>query len=140
MTTDWSQLFFNLSPWLNLLALLGVFGGIAFCAHQNLVNRRLKKQLDELQNEFRAMNSGHLGMGREIRRVMKEVAHVEELKQQSNDIRHDKAYEQASLLLSRGATIEEVVESCNITPAEAELIAVMRHSAPSHTRRASRVA
>lgn len=95
-------------------------------------NNQLIKQVNVLSNEFRAMNSGHLGMGREIRKVIDEIAHVEDLQVSLKDSSSNKSYEQASLLLTRGATIEEVVETCDIAPAEAELLAIMRNSAPAH--------
>jgi len=97
---------------------------------------KIVKSLKQLQNEFRAMNSGQLGMGRKIRKVSEEIANVENVQQQTQfQGTSEKVYEQAGLLLSRGATIEEVVESCEIAPAEAELIAIMSHSAPSYQRK-----
>jgi len=89
----------------------------------------LQNQIVHLQNEIRAINSGNLGMGRKINQCAEEIAKVE-----VNHIASDtpqtseKVYQQAGLLLSRGATIEEVVESCDIAPAEAELLAIMKHS------------
>jgi len=95
--------------------------------------QQIHKSLKQLQNEFRGMNSGQLGMGRKIRKVSEEIANVEIVQQQTHHHgTNEKVYEQASLLLSRGATIEEVVNSCEIEPAEAELIAIMSHSAPSY--------
>lgn len=92
----------------------------------------LQKQLKQLQNEVRAINSGNLGMGRKINQCAEEIANVDFAKM-SQDIptANDKTYKQAGLLLSRGATIEEVVESCEIAPAEAELLAIMSHSRPA---------
>lgn len=96
---------------------------------------KLSKSMVQLQNEFRAINSGQLGMGRVIRKVSEEIANVESLQQlSSHHGTSEKIYDQAGLLLARGATIEEVVESCDIAAAEAELIAIMTHSAPSHKR------
>lgn len=70
--------------------------------------------------------------------MIKEIANVETSQQnQAISATDEKTYDQAGLLLSRGATIEEVVESCAITPAEAELIAIMRHSAPAHKAKAT---
>ena len=89
----------------------------------------LQNQVIKLQNEIRAINSGNLGMGRKLNQCAEEIAKVEvshialDTPQTS-----EKTYQQAGLLLSRGATIEEVVESCDIAPAEAELIAIMKHS------------
>ena len=94
--------------------------------------RTLQKQLKQLQNEVRAINSGNLGMGRKINQCAEEIANVD-FGKMSQDIpmANDKTYKQAGLLLSRGATIEEVVESCEIAPAEAELLAIMSHSRPA---------
>ncbi len=100
---------------------------------------QLKKSVHQLENQILAMNSGHLGMGKQIKQVIKEMANVEEIQQSQAVLSpNEKTYEQASLLLSRGATIEEVVESCEITPSEAELLAIMSHSAPAATLKSAR--
>ena len=104
-----------------------------------ILNRQMgesKKELERLSNEFRAMNSGQLGMGREIRKVIQGMASVESLQQEQQEMTssNGKAYEQAGVLLSRGATIEEVVETCGIAPAEAELLAIVRNQVPSSTK------
>jgi len=97
-------------------------------------HRVLQNHLFNLQNEVRAINSGNLGMGRKINQFAEDIANVEMNKTaQVLPMTNEKSYQQAGLLLSRGATIEEVVESCDIAPAEAELLAVMRHSSPSKT-------
>lgn len=126
---------FNLTTDISVFS-LGLLVVLCACLVVTLrVNARYQKTsklLAQLQNEFRAMNSGQLGMGRKIRKVSEEIANVETAQQQNNHHgTSEKVYEQAGLLLSRGATIEEVVESCEIAPAEAELIAIMSHSAPS---------
>ncbi len=99
---------------------------------QTSKSQSLQKQINQLQNEIRAINSGNLGMGRKINQFADDIANVEigNLSQDLSGI-SEKTYQQAGLLLSRGATIEEVVESCDIAPAEAELLAIMRHSSPT---------
>ncbi|MGX5173561.1 DUF2802 domain-containing protein [Aliikangiella sp. IMCC44653] len=124
----------------NLLLLLLVGGlSVAFIAltwsHKHLKNQLLNanKQLYSLKNEFRAMNSGHLGMGRKLRAFAQEIASVEQAQQltgQSDD--NAKSFEQAGVLLAKGVSIEEVVQVCGISPAEAELLAILRHSAPAN--------
>jgi hypothetical protein len=91
----------------------------------------LQHKIFQLQNEIRAINSGNLGMGRKISRFAEEIANVDINQLQQDSDQSEKSYQQASLLLSRGATIEEVVDSCEISPAEAELLAIMRHSTPA---------
>lgn len=121
--------------WALLLAMTLTFFALIKVKRDNL---RLKSQVEKLSNQFRAMNSGHLGMGREIRKVVKEIAHVESVQQEAQTTATDaKAYDQAGVLLSRGATIEEVVEACDISPAEAELLAIVRNTVPSHRQHAN---
>ncbi len=112
-----------------LLCVFSLVGGFYF----RRAFLRLSKKLYNLENEFRAMNRGHLGMGREISKVSREIANVESVQEQKEHQGTDeKVYQQAGLLLARGATISEVVESCEIAPAEAELLAIMQNSAPTH--------
>ncbi|TQV75576.1 DUF2802 domain-containing protein [Aliikangiella marina] len=116
--------------WVTLVIVMLTFVALIKVKRDNLT---LRNQVAQLSNQFRAMNSGHLGMGREIRKVVKEIAHVESVQQESHASATDaRAYDQAGVLLARGATIEEVVEACDISPAEAELLAIVRNTAPSH--------
>ncbi len=113
----------------SVFAFIGVLFLIQRCS---IKLHNLQKQLSQLQNEVRAINSGNLGMGRKINQFAEEIANVE-FGHVSQDLpmASEKTYQQAGLLLSRGATIEEVVDSCDIAPAEAELLAIMRHSRPT---------
>lgn len=95
------------------------------------LSKNLQYKIFQLQNEVRAINSGNLGMGRKISQFAEEIANVDINNTQQDTGQSEKNYQQASLLLSRGATIEEVVDSCDISPAEAELLAIMRHSTPA---------
>ncbi len=137
---DWPVQIITDFPIISLVLL--IVSGFSIFAIWRLTSQcnRLKKDLYLLQNEFRAMNSGHLGMGREISRVTSELADVENRQEQTQQSGPTaKIYEQAGLLLSRGASIEEVVESCEITSAEAELLAIMRHSAPTSYQSKSQI-
>lgn len=110
---------------LSALLLLAV-AGFCLSVSTRRQNQILQKQLAYLQNEYRAINSGHLGMGREIRKVSQEVAVFDSLKTTQPVFKKTaKTFEQAGLLLSRGASIDEVVEHFDIAPAEAELLAAM---------------
>ncbi len=114
-----------------LIALISV---LMLSQHLLVKYRSVQKQLSQLQNEVRAINSGNLGMGRKIHQFAEEIANAE-FGHISRDLpmANSKTYQQAGLLLSRGATIEEVVESCDIAPAEAELLAIMSHSSIAKT-------
>ncbi len=90
---------------------------------------KVERQLHNIQNEIRAINSGNVGMGRKLNRFAEDITNVEIMSSQQNLPNvSEKIYRQAGLLLARGATVDEVVESCEITPAEAELLAIMHHS------------
>jgi DNA anti-recombination protein RmuC len=115
---------------LSLVLLLALIASTIKIARLSGQYNAMSKSLNQLKNEFRAINSGQLGMGRKIRQVVQEIANAGTNETQTY-ASSEKAYQQAGLLLSRGATIEEVVEACDIAPAEAELIAIMNHAAPS---------
>ncbi|WP_196140476.1 DUF2802 domain-containing protein [Aliikangiella sp. G2MR2-5] len=118
--------------WLSLISSFATLLALLVCRQLSVKNRLLSAEVARLKNEFLAMNSGNLGMGRKIRALVREIEQVEAVRCEPSEQANDRAYEQAGLLLTRGATIEEVVDACGITPAEAELLAIMRHSAPSY--------
>ena len=127
-----SGLFSNITEINLILFAVAITSAISFFYfHRRLSTKyqTLENQLQQIQNEIRAINSGNLGMGRKITRFAKDIANVE-INSSQNDMPNvdEKIYRQAGLLLSRGATVEEVVESCEITPSEAELLAIMHHS------------
>ena len=126
--------------WARLGSLLGGIG-LALCLFAiGRMREQLKgyqRQLERINNELRAINSGALGIGKKIRQVENDVAHGEQLAGATSHDGDQQAYQQAGLLLERGATIEEVVDCCNIAPAEAQLLAIMRHSAPSQGKKSS---
>jgi len=136
--SDWPVQFTSDISWLSLALLFLVILLLFAYSRVKRENSGVVRRLANLENQIKMMSSGHLGMGREIKRVVKEIANVEELKVvEASPGASEKTYEQAALLLSRGATIEEVVAACEITPSEAELIAIMSHSAPAHSRNTS---
>ena len=93
------------------------------------IQKSHSKQLNQIKNELKAINSGNVGIGRKINLFSKEIANVE-LDKMTNAHAgtEEKSYQQASVLLKRGASVEEVVESCDIAPDEAELLSIMTHA------------
>ena len=113
---------------ISLLFIVTIFS-IFFFRRLIVQQRILKNKLFQLQNEIKAINSGNLGMGKKINQCAEEISKVDiENMVMDKSATNEKVYQQAGLLLSRGATIEEVVESCDIAPAEAELLAILKHS------------
>lgn len=129
--SEWISTLIEQISFFNILLVSMVAMTIVSLVQIKRQNTMLKSDIDELQNQFKAMNSGHLGMGRAISRVSKEIQQVESFREEPIlDAASEKTYVQAGLLLSRGVTIEEVVESCEISHAEAELLAALRSSSP----------
>lgn len=128
-------------PMTDAISLTGFFTALLVCANlavsvwlwQKL--QQTAKRVYWLENELRAMTSGQLGMGRQLQKFVKNLANVESAQQEQSEYHqsvNEKVYEQAGLLLARGATIEEVVAACEIPPAEAELLAIIQHAAPRY--------
>ena len=93
------------------------------------IQQQQSKLLFQMRNEIKAINSGNIGIGRKMNLFGKEMAKVEVDKiTQLQPGSQEKTYHQASILLKRGASIEEVVDSCDVAPAEAELLAIMSHA------------
>jgi len=131
--SDWLLLSLHDISLFNLGLLVVVLTLLIATVNLKKQNLMLNHDLNRLRHEVRAMNSGQLGMGRTISKVVEEIAHVEQCQAEVvTASASEKTYQQAGLLLSRGASIEEVVQSCDIAPAEAELLAIVRNSAPSH--------
>ncbi|MFT6734591.1 MAG: hypothetical protein ACJAS9_002793 [Polaribacter sp.] len=93
------------------------------------VQQQQSKLIIQMKNEIKAINSGNIGIGRKMNLFGKEIAKAEVDKiTQLQPGSQEKTYHQASILLKRGASIEEVVDSCDVAPAEAELLAIMSHA------------
>jgi hypothetical protein len=104
------------------------------------LSRHIKAQaklVNQLQQEIKAINSGHLGMGRRVRDVSQYLANFN-MKQNQLDSVDEKTYQQAGILLSRGASVDEVVDSFQITPAEAELLSIIRQQSMTNSQSLSK--
>ncbi len=125
---DWFNTLMLPTWWSILSTILALVAfSMAFSARRKLA--AMQQQITQVQNEIRALNSGALGMGRTIKKFASDIANVEINHLSDNQPQaNDKTYQQASLLLSRGATIDEVVTACDMSPAEVELLAILRHS------------
>jgi hypothetical protein len=92
-----------------------------------------RQQLKELKNEQQAIISGSLGLGRKLFQVKNNLSLLErhqlELQQTATS---ESGIEQASKLLRKGISIDEVVETCHISRGEAELLQQMLASSALH--------
>lgn len=90
-------------------------------------------KIQQLKNEQQAIISGSLGLGRKLFQVKNNLSHLEqhqiELQQSSLS---DSSIEQASKLILKGVSIEEVIDTCHISRGEAELLQQMLTTASVH--------
>ncbi len=105
---------------------------LAYFRLKGRVNRQQQK-LEQMKSEQQAIISGSLGLGRKLFQVKNNLSHLEqhqiELQQSTAS---DSSIEQASKLLLKGVSINEVIETCHISRGEAELLQQMLNTAAVH--------
>ncbi len=86
-------------------------------------SHNVQKDILHLKEEMKALTVGSFGLGKKVFNFQKNLHHIEQ-KQQDLSFRDtaDKPFEQAGKLFKRGATVEDVVESCHLSKGEAELL------------------
>lgn len=101
---------------------------------------RLRNALQEqqqsqsvIQNDLRALCNAAVQVGERVNRMEGELKTLQQ-RQQELGVRqdkmaqsepHDASFEQAIRLAKKGSSVEEMMEICNISRGEAELIAMM---------------
>ncbi len=89
----------------------------------------LRERLQQLEQEIGALCSASMGAGEHVVRLEQQVQRIVE-RQNRQDMRVtvERPYSQASQLATRGADIDELVESCGLTRGEAELLIMMQRA------------
>ncbi|MBF0218975.1 MAG: DUF2802 domain-containing protein [Gammaproteobacteria bacterium] len=142
--SDWLLylLLFLLLPLVFLLVIAWIWGGKR--QRQLLLEQQLQqRQLASLQSELSALCSSSVTLGERLSRSEQRVVRLEQLLRQldtgQRQLRHrqadmggalpeDAVFEQALKLAERGVSREELMELCNISPGEADLVLMMRRS------------
>ncbi len=96
----------------------------------------LSKRLERLQSAFDMTSDCGIGVGRKVMAMEKRLQ-ATELKQnelESTDIQKV-SYNEAVRLLGMGAAVEDLVRSCGLTRAEANLLKALQTSQPKHQAR-----
>lgn len=92
-----------------------------------------QKQLKELSHELQTMTSAAYGVGKRINQLAGQVRELDE-RQEEFDLKEQgsKSIQQAIALVNKGASIEELIESCDMSRGEAELLMMVHgpHSDP----------
>ncbi|GAA3914681.1 DUF2802 domain-containing protein [Litoribacillus peritrichatus] len=88
-----------------------------------LARQSMSEELSVVLREFSAFRSSSIGVGKKVMGIEKELAETVE-KQQDLEFQDPNAlpYNQASRLIQMGADAEDIVNSCGLSSAEAELL------------------
>ena len=86
-----------------------------------------QKQLKDLSHELQAMTSAAYGVGKRINRLSAQLRELDD-RQEEFDLKEQGAQsmQQAIALVHKGASIEELMETCEMSRGEAELL-IMVH-------------
>jgi len=117
-----------------IILLLGAFllmAGFFWALQQNRAKvEKIKQQLDDLKNRMVSIQSSNISQGKSICRLNAEVKtllaqrqHMEEHTKMAN-----KAYQQAAKMLSMGASPDDIMDCCELTRGEVQLIAQLQRS------------
>lgn len=115
---------------LELISMMAMLVGILVVTRQQ--NRQIQsyeKRLKILKSDMQALLLCSRGVGEKINFQQREFRNLVErqdrleLSEQS-----DPSYRQASALFDRGASEDEMIDTCDLTQAEVELIAQLRQS------------
>jgi uncharacterized protein YigA (DUF484 family) len=90
----------------------------------------LRERVQQLEQELGALCSASLGAGDHVVRLEQLVQRIVE-RQNHLEMRAtaERPYSHASQLVTRGADIDELVETCGLTRGEAELLVMMQRGA-----------
>jgi len=84
---------------------------------------KLFSRLTGVMHDMQSMSNATYGIGKQINHINDQVKHID-ARQDEIDIRDqgDKPIQQAIALVEKGCSMEEVMESCNLSRGEAELL------------------
>lgn len=110
---------------------------VAFCIQSFQYRKRTEQTLDTLRQQVASVSAQSKDVGHQVEeqqnRSLVQSKHIQQLQEEitgfNNQIREVKLqdpsmrmYQRAAELVKQGASLEEVMESCDIPRAEAELI------------------
>lgn len=83
----------------------------------------LRREIEALQDDISALCSGANGVGMHLSKVDRQLMRINERQDQFElrDSIHSE-YDQAVRMIQRGASVDEIINQCNLARAEAELL------------------
>ena len=125
-----------------LLLLAFLFATVLSVVHARRLKRRVSEQdafLRSLERDMQAVCRGARGMGGTVIKLEQKLRHLTE-RQDSLDLRepNSQIYNHAITLAHRGATVEQLVESCGLARSEAELLHLLHRQKRRRARARAR--
>ncbi|MBF0264406.1 MAG: DUF2802 domain-containing protein [Gammaproteobacteria bacterium] len=86
-------------------------------------NSKLFSRLTSLMQDMQSVSSAAVGIDQKVNQISEHVHHLD-VRQDEIDVREqsEKPIQQAIALIERGASLDEIVENCGLSVAEAELL------------------
>jgi biopolymer transport protein ExbB/TolQ len=106
-----------------LLLIAAVVGFFLFKRKYENDLQRWQKQTHKLRHDFDAMSKSNFGMGRCVKKLEQRL--VENERKPSLATSDEALYQQAQRLVGMGASADDLVSSCGVARAEAELLVSM---------------
>lgn len=92
-------------------------------------SRNLRERLQQIEQEIGALCSASMGAGEHVVRLEQQVQRIVERQNQLDmRVNVERPYSRATQLVTRGADIDELVETCGLTRGEAELLVMMQRA------------
>lgn len=133
MMTSWETLLAGLFLGLLLTGLLALGWGLRRLGRRLAEQEQaLRQRQEQLARDLASFQQGSIRMGETLQEVSQQLKRLEDkqLKFEQQDP-HTMPYNQAARLVSMGASVEDLTQSCGLSKAEAELV-VKLHAARRH--------
>lgn len=92
-------------------------------------SRNLRERLQQIEQEIGALCSASMGAGEHVVRLEQQVQRIVERQNQLDmRVNVERPYSRATQLVTHGADIDELVETCGLTRGEAELLVMMQRA------------
>ncbi|CCK75428.1 MAG: DUF2802 domain-containing protein [Oleispira antarctica] len=108
----------------NVMLLIATIVGFVLVKRKYESDQKVwKQQTDKLRHDFEAMNKSTFGMGRCVKKLEQRL--VESERKPALATSDEALYQQAQRLVGMGASADDLVSSCGVARAEAELLVSM---------------
>ena len=106
-----------------MLLIASVLGFVVVSRKYESDQKNVHQQMQKLRHDFEAMNKSTFGMGRCIKKLEQRL--VESERKPALATSDEALYQQAQRLVGMGASADDLVSSCGVARAEAELLVSM---------------